>query len=224
MQDGKKIDYLTEDTPISGQKFCCFSIITPESVKSDVKFDVRAFKFRGAYDTYDEAMARAKYLQNIDKQFNIYVGEAGKWLPLTDDPSKAKEETYAEEQLNKLMKAHYENQEKAKQEHERRTNELTSKMINEANHKKLKKQKKKAKKNPQNELAKAADEPVIDPKEEELNMEEKKLITERDQLKEVKKSLDVEHNKLIDETNIYTAMDLEEKKLKEEYEKLCKNK
>lgn len=149
--DNKKKNYLTEDDSIPGQKWCCVSIITPETIKSDTKFDVRSFKVRGSYATYEEAVQRATELQEIDKHFNIYVGEVGKWLPLVDDPEKAKEENYGEDELNRLMKSHYENRAKSKEVFEQRKQEMIEQNLKEQS--KLKnKNRKRNKDKKQNEI------------------------------------------------------------------------
>lgn len=83
---------------------------------------VRGVKIRGTYNSHDEAVARSKKLQRIDTLHNIFVGEVGKWLPWDPEPSKIKEQEYAEDELNTLMKKYKENEE-AKEEHHRERRE-----------------------------------------------------------------------------------------------------
>jgi hypothetical protein len=73
---------------------------------------VRGLKVRGSYSTKDEASARAKKLQKSDPIHNIYVADVGKWLPWDPTPSEIKEQEYANDELNKLMKSYNENQDK----------------------------------------------------------------------------------------------------------------
>lgn len=73
---------------------------------------VRGMKVRGSYSTKEEASARAKKLQKSDSIHNIYVADVGKWLPWDPSPSQIKEQEYANDELNKLMKSYNENQEK----------------------------------------------------------------------------------------------------------------
>ena len=73
---------------------------------------VRGLKVRGSYSTKEEAAARAKKLQKSDPIHNIYVADVGKWLPWDPSPSQIKEQEYANDELNKLMKSYNENQEK----------------------------------------------------------------------------------------------------------------
>ena len=143
-------DYLTEDTILpEGQKFICISFLSDSTKKSSL----RGIKLRGAFDTIEKASEHAKKLQSIDPAFNVFVGEMGKWLPFDPDPNnseKVKDSEYANQQLNQMMKAYQENQEKAKMFHEYRKNEKIRQNIQDnlnikkSNRKKLKKKLKKA--------------------------------------------------------------------------------
>ena len=120
-----KQDYLYEDPIISNQKFVCISVLTPKNFKEETTMST--LKVRGSYETYEEAKKRADFLRNIDSNINVYVGEVGKWLPFEDNPEHAKDHEYQNEQLNKMMKGYVENQEKAKEFHEQRKNEMIMK-------------------------------------------------------------------------------------------------
>lgn len=123
-------DYLYEDPAVPNQKFVCISILTPKNFK-DPKETMSTLKVRGSYDSFEEASKRGEFLRNIDPHINVYVGEVGKWLPFDDDPEKAKQQEYQNKQLNNLMKGYLENQEKAKEFHEQRKNELILKTLKE---------------------------------------------------------------------------------------------
>lgn len=71
---------------------------------------VQGLKVRGVYDTYNEAVARAKTLQKLDPSFNVYVGQVGFWLPWDPEPHDVADQEYADEQLNMLMKKYKENE------------------------------------------------------------------------------------------------------------------
>jgi hypothetical protein len=73
---------------------------------------VRGLKVRGSYPTAEEAGARAKKLQKADPLHNIFMASVGKWIPWDPSPSQIKEQEYANDELNKLMKSYNENQEK----------------------------------------------------------------------------------------------------------------
>ena len=71
---------------------------------------VQGLKVRGVYDTYAEALGRAKTLQKIDPSFNVYVGQVGFWLPWDPEPQEIQDQEYADDQLNTLMKKYKENE------------------------------------------------------------------------------------------------------------------
>jgi hypothetical protein len=79
--------------------------------KNDFRTTVRGLKIRGAYSTREEAESRAKKLQKMDADHNIFVGQIGKWLPWDPSPSAISDHEYAEDQLNTLMKKYKENEE-----------------------------------------------------------------------------------------------------------------
>lgn len=90
--------------------------------KNDFRTTVRGLKVRGVYSSQEEAVARSKKLQRQDTLHNIFVGEIGKWLPWDPEPSQVKDQEYAEDQLNTLMKKYKENDE-AREEYEREQRE-----------------------------------------------------------------------------------------------------
>ena len=71
---------------------------------------VQGLKVRGVYDTYGEAVNRAKTLQKLDPSFNVYVGQVGFWLPWDPEPHTVADQEYADDQLNQLMKKYKENE------------------------------------------------------------------------------------------------------------------
>lgn len=79
--------------------------------KNDFRTTVRGLKIRGSYSTREEAESRAKKLQKMDADHNIFVGQVGKWLPWDPAPSAIQDQEYAEDQLNTLMKKYKENEE-----------------------------------------------------------------------------------------------------------------
>lgn len=119
-------NYLIDDTMTpDNQKYVCISFLkSPE--ENDKMYGI---KFRGAFSTYDEACDHAKKLQKADSYHNVYVGETGKWLPFAPDENskEAGNPEYDNEKLNKIMKAHMDNQEKAKLYHHYQKNEMLMK-------------------------------------------------------------------------------------------------
>lgn len=79
--------------------------------KNEFRTTVQGLKVRGSYDTYNEAVARAKTLQKLDPMFNVYVAQVGFWLPWDPEPTEIADQEYADDQLNTLMKKYKENEE-----------------------------------------------------------------------------------------------------------------
>lgn len=119
-------DYLYEDNiHPEDQKYVCLSFLTdPKKNKQ-----LTGVKIRGVFSTYELACEHAKKLQTVDPAFNVFVGDVGKWLPFDPNPDSIKDSEYANTELNNMMKAYLENQEKAKLFHEQRKNEMMKQNI-----------------------------------------------------------------------------------------------
>lgn len=123
------IDHLDVDPPIRDQAWWCVSFLSPEGIKN---CRIRGLKHRGTFATRAEADARAKEIKSFDKDFNVFVGEVGKWLAWDPDPNSIEDNQYQEEQLNDLMKAYKDNRTKvAETERERRETMKKNATINE---------------------------------------------------------------------------------------------
>ena len=83
------------------------------SEENDFVCNTRGVKFRGSYDTKNEAEFRAKLLQKQDPNHSVFIGQVGYWLPW--DPSLTYVDDidgeYLNKELNTLMKKYKENQE-----------------------------------------------------------------------------------------------------------------
>jgi hypothetical protein len=124
-------DYLSEDTIVpKGQNFVCISFLSDTENKTTMS----GIKIRGVFSTIEQASEHAKTLQSIDKHFNVFVGEVGKWLPYDPAPTsdKAGNPEYAQDQLNNLMKGYLDNQNKAKIFEEKRKIELMRNGVDDA--------------------------------------------------------------------------------------------
>lgn len=124
-----KPDYLTEDSLLpSNQKFVCMSFLKPQKEDNTT---LSGIKIRGVFEEYDDACKHARKLQECDPYHHVFVGEMGKWLPHDPDPDSkyVKDFEYANEQLNSMMKAYVENQDKAKLFHEQRKSDMVRKNI-----------------------------------------------------------------------------------------------
>ena len=196
-------DYLYEDPAISNQKFVCISILTPKNFKQDTEKPVTmsTLKVRGCYETYEDAKKRADFLRNIDPNINVYVGEVGKWLPFDDDPENAKEHDYQNKRLNEMMKGYLENQEKAKEFHEQRKNEMIMKTLKENEAKDQRNKARQARRDAGEEVDDEAEEKEFlakDAGSANINVEKKtnkkqELIEKENEIKE--KETDVKQNK-----------------------------
>ena len=119
-EEVKYIDHLKEDDSIPNQKFVCLSFVSPEGVKNCT---LRGLKVRGVFGTKEEADKRAEDLQKMDPDFDVFVGEVGKWLPWDPDPNSVTDQVYQEKGLNDLVKGYKENLEKTKHLQKLRTEE-----------------------------------------------------------------------------------------------------
>lgn len=121
----KEIKYLENDNETYKQKYFCISTFDPLQIedKKYHKSPIRAFKIRGGYSTIEEAKERCEYLQSVDKHHNTYIGESGNFVEWSHNP-EAEDDQYSNKDLNNLMKAQRENQEKAKAFQEQQKNDL----------------------------------------------------------------------------------------------------
>jgi len=120
----KYIDYLNEDAQIPNQQWVCISFLSPEGIKN---CNVRGIKIRGVYGSKEQADKRAEELSKIDPDFDVFVGEVGKWLGWNPDPNSAEDQVYQEKQLNDLMKGYKDNMEKAKRMQSQRKEDMIRK-------------------------------------------------------------------------------------------------
>ena len=121
-----EVSTFKRDPPIEKQNYVCLSFISPEGI-SNCK--VRAIKVRGVFDTIEEANKKAMELSEYEPEYDIYVGEVGKWLPYNPDPYEhAQEQKYQEEGLQELMDAYKEMLEKSN----KLQKEFKEKSINDA--------------------------------------------------------------------------------------------
>ena len=77
--------------------------------QKDFQTTMHGLKVRGVYSTHEQAVARAKALHKKDPYFNVYVADMGEWLPWDPEPEEIADQEYANDDLNKLMKAYRDN-------------------------------------------------------------------------------------------------------------------
>ena len=112
------------------QNYVCISFLVRKEGDS---LGTSGIRIGGVFNTYEQACAQAKKIQEHDNLHHVYVGETRKWLPFNPDPNSevVKNTEYADEQLNNLMKGHKENMEKARIYHELRKTEKIMDNLNE---------------------------------------------------------------------------------------------
>lgn len=125
---GKAIDYLTEDPSIPSQKYALISIVGPNMRQ---KCDVWGLKIRGVADSLDNAKALTKRIMKLDKDYDIYTVDIGKFFPLAVEPYDVADVEYENQQLNDLIKSYLENKEKANEHWHHRKQEMIKEAIRE---------------------------------------------------------------------------------------------
>mgnify|MGYP000997834251 CR=1 FL=1 len=93
-----------KDLAIDESQVACISIVGPDS---DTKCDVAGICIRGVESSLEEAKIMAKELHRLNNSFNIYTVPLGKFIPLSIKGKVFKEEetNYANEEVEKLMRA-----------------------------------------------------------------------------------------------------------------------
>ena len=86
--------------------------------------NTRGIKLRGVFPTQEEAELRCKLLRESAPNHDVYVGPVGVWMPWDPDAYKTGKVDYLEEELNELMNEKTKNEEYAKVEFEKPTNNL----------------------------------------------------------------------------------------------------
>jgi chromosome segregation ATPase len=126
--NNKSIDYLFEDPPLSNQKYALVSIVGPHMPQ---KCNVWGLKVRGVADTIEKAKSMSKNLMNVDRNYDVYTVEVGKFFPLAVEPHQVSNVEYQNSQLNELIKTYLENRENANDLFNKRKNEMIEEAIRE---------------------------------------------------------------------------------------------
>lgn len=91
--------------------------------QNEFRTTIRGIKIRGVFGSDQEAQLRAKRLQKIDPNFNVFMGAVGKWMAWDPEPSRVPNQEYANEQLNSLMKKYQTNQDERDEYYAKRKRE-----------------------------------------------------------------------------------------------------
>lgn len=226
MSKSKKIDLLGEDKELPTQKYVCMSFLSPEGIKN---CSIRGLKIRGSYSSYEEATARAKELQDTDKDFHVFVGEVGKWLPWDPDPNSAGDQVYREQELNNLMHAYKDNLQKAKaMEAERKSEMLDEAVSGEKTRKKKLKDKLKKKladknKVPLSDLTSQTSQTQVTTNKDLENDKKLEAIKKKeDELKSTKEKIDSAKEELKKSKEVSDKIDENMEKITKLYDKMLK--
>ena len=106
-------------------------------IKNEFRTSIRSLKVRGVFGSHEEATAYSKRIHKQDKYFHIYVAQVGQWLPWNPDPNDIRDNEYADEQLNTLMKKYKENQDAREEfyrENKKTVNKVTKPLTNNVEH------------------------------------------------------------------------------------------
>lgn len=108
--------YLEKDSyRVAGQNYAVISLVSPTS---NQKYEKVAIKFKGAFNTYEEAKEQAKKLHKMDNTFDIHVIEMYSWIVVPPETSQLKEVHYDNQILDSLITEHVKQQDMAKVEFE----------------------------------------------------------------------------------------------------------
>ena len=189
MSQQVEVDHLDEDTNVpENQKYVCLSFLgDPEN-----KLTLKGIKIKGAFSDYDQACKFARSEQNKNSNFNVYIGEVGKWLPFDPDPESksAGDAEYANKELNSLMKKYKDNQEKVAMAHRERKEF----MLHKNNVENLKKKRENI-----NFVNKAIEEADDDKKKEALKIQLKELEKDIKSLEEETKNIENLENNILND-------------------------
>ena len=111
---GTPIDWTAEDPiKVPGKNWAVGSFVTAKR-DAGLDDDAFAFKFRGAFDTKDEAQKWAENLSKLDNSVDIWVMAMNRWLLGPGDPAKAEAEYFPDEKLNSIMNTYKATQDEAR--------------------------------------------------------------------------------------------------------------
>ena len=211
-----------------GSTLLVYVVEAIEALSSDLSFlspkiagcKIMGVKVRGVYKTWEEANKRSKQLQEEDSDFDVFVGEVGKWLPMDPDPhdeSQVKDQVYYEKELQRIAKANKNEQEKVrKNEKERKKQQLElTKHENRQNKTRERLQRKLAEKRRREQENKVLE---ADP-----NAEATSMMSSMKGGSGVKKSGDHQSNMFEENTDVSDMLKESEKRLKDEKKRLTEN-
>ena len=98
--DKTSVGTLENDIPLSKQEYCLYSFLQPEGLMNT---NIRSVKIRGVFHTLDDAKKKADQLRKIDKDYDIFIDETGKWMEQDPDPLSVPDAVYKNKKENQIM-------------------------------------------------------------------------------------------------------------------------
>tara|TARA_B100001059_G_C17422244_1_gene373793 strand:+ start:155 stop:583 length:429 start_codon:yes stop_codon:yes gene_type:complete len=108
------VDHLEPDaTTVPGQKYALISVVSPVSKQ---KNDTCAVKIKGVFEDVDAAKKHAAFLSKLpeEKDFDIFLVEMYKWLPIPPNVQDIEDKVYQDERLNAIIQEHKDEQIRAR--------------------------------------------------------------------------------------------------------------
>jgi hypothetical protein len=127
--DNIEVNLATDVIKVPGQNWACVSFVSPDG---NQKHKQMGMKIRGVFDQHSEAVEYVKRLIRLDPTFDIYVCDMYNWCLIPPDPEKISDQTYQNEELNKIIGEYRKNQIYAKEHFEERKRELMQQAADEA--------------------------------------------------------------------------------------------
>jgi len=124
-----EVNLATDVIKVPGQNWACVSFVSPDGNQKNKNMGM---KIRGVFDQHSEAVEYVKRLIRLDPTFDIYVCEMYNWCLIPPDPEMINDQTYQNEELNKIIGEYRKNQIYAKEHFEERKRELMEQAADEA--------------------------------------------------------------------------------------------
>lgn len=201
--DAKKC--LTKDAPMSDQKYSLFSFLDPRGLRNS---SVIGVKFRGNYETRDEAEKYASELQSTDANFDIYIGNVGKWERFNPNLDKIKDKKYHEKELQSVIDGFEQNASRIRKLKSEQNSDMTRRLFEDDNstnarlkrklqkrrlakRKKLEDSVNRGEQSQQNEIANtiSLDATAVNKSKKDLDARKKKLDTKKNKLNDLKSKM-----------------------------------
>lgn len=134
--DNKEYNLATDVVKVPGQNWACVSFVSPSG---NQKCTSIGMKIRGVFDTHPDAVEYVKRLIRLDPTFDIFICDMYNWCLVPPDPEHIADQTYQDEELNKIISEYRKNQTYAKEHFEERKREMVEQAADEVKRDVLKK-------------------------------------------------------------------------------------